>query len=292
MKRSFCILILLSLLLCACGRQEAVPVMLSAPPTVADSETAPQNRTVRVAVAQLLADSDLVRQMEQRFSQQTPYRLELSPNSNSTAVSVGQSGKADVLLVQQGTAVSQLVSAGYGDSAIPLFSDSLVLVGPAQDPAQVRSAETVAQAMVRIAQSDAVFVSRYDDSDVYRTEMRLWADAGVVIGNGRAWYKVARQGMSGTLQTAAEKGGYTLASREAFLREDTDLHILMQDVPALQNTYCAVPVSAQMFETVNAEGAEAFVQWLLQSDTQAWIQEYGTEDFGRPIFDMKTTMEG
>ena len=292
MKKSALILTLCLLLLCGCGRQEAVPVVVSAPPTVADSETLPANRTVRVAVTELLAQSDLLARLQVRFEQETAYKLELAPAANSTVVSVGQTGKADVLLVQQGTAASQFVAAGYGTREIAFLTDSLALVGPADDPADVRSADTVSQAMVRIAQSGAAFVSRYDDSDVYRAETRLWADAGIVIGNGRAWYTAARLGVSGTLQLAQEMNAYTLVEREAFLRAQSDLQILLEDIPGLCNTYCILPVDAGQFESVNAEGAEIFVQWLLQDSTKAWISDFGTEDYGRPIFDYKNILEG
>ena len=292
MKKCVLILTIVLLFLCACGRQEAVPVVVSAPPTIAARETLPANRTVRVAVSELLAQSALLSRIQTRFEQETDYKLEFAPAANSTVVSVGQSGKADVLLVQQGTAASQFIAAGYGTREIPFLTDSLVLAGPADDPAQVGSAQDISQAMIRIATSGATFVSRYDDSDVYRAETRLWADAGIIIGNGRDWYTAARLGAAGTLQTAQEKGAYTVAQREAFLREKTDLRIFMQDVPGLQNTYCVIPVSVGQFESVNADGAEAFVEWLTGDGTKSWIGDFGTEDFGRPLFNMTNTMEG
>lgn len=292
MKKSILTLILLLLFLCACGREPEVPVDETVPSTIPAADALPHNRTIHMAVTQMLADSPLLEQLRARFESETKYKLDFAPNANSTAISVGQSGKLDALLVQKGTAASQFVTSGYGVQEVPLFSDTLLIAGPADDPAGIASADTALQAMIRIAKSGSTFVSRYDDSDVYRAEMRLWADAGIIIGNGRSWYMPARQGMAATLQLATEKNAYVLAEKEAFLASGSSLTIYMEDDAQLQNTYVLVPVSAEQFESVNAEGVQIFLDWFLRSDTQSFIRSYGSESYGCPIFDMKTTMEG
>ena len=66
MKRALVLLCAL-LLLCSCARS-SVPTeaAVSAPPTIPQSRQLPENRTVRVCVTQMLADSPLAEQLRAR----------------------------------------------------------------------------------------------------------------------------------------------------------------------------------------------------------------------------------
>ncbi len=287
MKRAVVLLCVL-LLLSACARRDVpAEAVVSAPPTIPQTQRSlPENRTVRVCVTEMLADSPLMEQLRARFEAQSDYRLDFAVNPNSVAISVAGSGNADLLLVQRDTPTNQFITSGYGTSCEEWLCDSLVLAGPASDPAGVLQAQTAAEAMALIARSGATFVSRYDDSDVSRAETALWSQAGVVIGNGRKWYKAARLEMVGTLRYADEHGAYVLCERETFLQncQDLTLRVLLEDVPDLRTTFCIVPVSTEASDRVNTDGAAAFVSFLHSADTTAFITSYGTESYGCPIF--------
>ena len=150
------------------------------------------------------------------------------------------------------------------------------------------SAESGQQAMVRIAQSGAGFVSRYDDSDLAGIETRLWNRSGVVIGNGRSWYVPARKAMQGTLELAALKGMYTLSTREAFLRSSVrdQLHALLQNKPDLQETYVLLLLKEDIFDGVNVSGAETFSAFLRSNETRQFLTEYGTDSYGSAVYEV------
>ena len=290
MKKAIVLLCLL-LLLSACARADVpTEAVVSAPPTIPQSVSVPANRNVRVCVTEMLADSPVMEQLRTRFEAQSDYRLDFAVNPNSVAVSVAQSGNADVLLVQRDTPTEQFITSGYGVSCDEWLCDSLVLAGPASDPAQVRTAQTAAEAMAGIARSGALFVSRYDDSDVCRAESALWSQAGIVIGNGRKWYKAARLEMVGTLYLADENDAYVLCERETFLQNcgDLKLEILLDDASDLRTTYCIVPVSSDVSDRVNTQGADAFISFLRSENTRAFLTSYGTESYGCPIFTLPT----
>ena len=287
MKRSAWLLIAAVLLLCSCGRaRETAAPVLSAPPTISASETVPQNRDVHISVTEMLADSPMLEELCALFAQQTGYRAELSVNTDSVAVSVAETGKMDVLLAQQGTEASRFLAAGYAERSSDWLSSALVLAGPADDPAHTAEAQTAPQAFLRIAKTGSAFVSRYDDSDVNRLETRLWANAGVMIGNGKRWYKTARSSMTAALRQADALGAYILADRETFLRsaDETQLVILLADVPELTVAFCLLPVSAERFPSVNAQGAQAWIDFLQSASTKSFLQSYGTDRYGSPIF--------
>ena len=287
MKRALVLLCCL-VFLCACSRSGAsTEAVVSAPPTISQTRHLPENRTVRVCVTQMLADSSVMDALRARFEAQSDYRLDLAVNPNSVAVSVAQSGNADLLLVQSDTTTKQFIASGYGMSGTEWLHDSLVLAGPASDPAGVRECRSAAEAMAKIAGSGATFVSRYDDSDVCKIETALWSKAGVVIGNGRRWYKAARLEMVGTLHLADENKAYLLCEKETFLqnRGSVKLQILLEDAADLRTAYCIVPVSPELSDRINTDGAAAFAAFLQSAETAAYLASYGTEDYGQPVFE-------
>ncbi|MBQ7547164.1 MAG: hypothetical protein IJT41_09390 [Clostridia bacterium] len=282
------------LFLCACGRV-SVPtdVPITVMTTIPQTRSGPENRTVRVGVTQLLADSDLLLRLRRAFESQSDYRLEFAASADTSAVAVAQSGGADLLLVQQGMAADRFVSVGDGAQCIDWMHTSLILAGPADDPADVRASSSAAEAFSRIAKTTSLFVSRYDDSDLCIAEDRLWRDAGVSIGNGRSWYKAARMEMAGSLRMADSIGAYILCEKESFLqnRDEIKLEILLDGTPDLRVSYCVIPVRADIAERINASGALIFVEWLQGDEAKRIITTYGTDSYGCPIYDLENMEE-
>lgn len=281
------------LLLCACARTERpAQVSASVPATVPTTEPVsahvpPENRTVRVGMTQMLADTGLMYLLRSAFESQSDYRLEFAPSADATAVAVAQTGAVDLLLVQQGIAAERFLSVGYGTQSVPWLRGSLVLAGPADDPADVRTARSAAEAMARIAQTGCTFVSRYDDSDLCIAEDRLWSAAGVSVSGGRRWYKQARMEMAGSLRMADTEGAYILSEKETFLqnRDALSLEILLDGTEDMYIQYCIIPVSADTSARVNASGAAALADWLQSEEAMQLLTSYGTDSYGCPIFE-------
>jgi tungstate transport system substrate-binding protein len=93
-------------------------------------------------------------------------------------------------------------------------------------------------------------------------------------------------GMGDTLNITNERDGYTLADRGTYLslRDRLDLEILVEGDPSLLNIYHVIAVNPERYETINAAGAQAFIAFLLDAETQRVIGEYGVEEFGQPLF--------
>jgi tungstate transport system substrate-binding protein len=127
-----------------------------------------------------------------------------------------------------------------------------------------------------------VFVSRGDDSGTHAREKSLWEQAGV--GPGSPWYQETGQGMGATLRVAAEKAGYTLSDRATYLSQPDGLALLVEGDPGLLNVYHVIEVTARAGERVQPEAAAAFADWITGPDAQRRIGEFGTAEFGQPLF--------
>ena len=277
MRRSLACLLVLPVLLTACGSGTA--------PTASQSgEAKPSNPTILLATTTSTQDSGLLDLLVPDFEEKTGYTVKVIAVGTGAALAMGERGDADVLLVHAPAAEMKLVESGDVVDRRRVMHNDFVLVGPAEDPAQVKGMTDAAAALKRIAQTQALFISRGDDSGTHKKEKVLWQEAGVQPAG--AWYQESGQGMGATLKIASEKGAYTLTDRGTYLhlRDKLDLVILVEGDDRLQNIYHVMVVNPQKHPGVNAEGAKAFADYLTDPETQKVIGEYGKDRFGQPLF--------
>jgi tungstate transport system substrate-binding protein len=157
-----------------------------------------------------------------------------------------------------------------------MFND-FVVVGPAADPARVNGLRDTNDALKRIAEARAPFISRGDRSGTHAAELRLWQLAGVdpVAGRG-AWYREVGQGMGPALNTAAAQGAYVLTDRGTWLsfRNRQDLRIVVEGDARLFNQYGVMLVNPQRHPSVKAADGQRFIDWILSPAGQAAIAGY------------------
>ena len=189
----------------------------------------------------------------------------------------------DMLIVHARAAEEAFVADGFGTARYNLMYNDFVLVGPRSDPAGVEGAASATEALARIAAAEALFVSRGDDSGTHQKELDLWDGVADVAAASGGWYRETGSGMGATLNVATGMQAYTLTDRATWLAFENrgDLVILSQGDPDLFNQYGVIPVDPDNCPNVNATGATAFTEWLL-NDGQAAIA--GFETNGRQLF--------
>ncbi len=265
------------------SENENLPVQTTIAP---EGAVSPEHKTVRLSVCEAIGNSGFMKKLERAFEEDTDYLLEVSSNSNSTAVSVAEAGKADLLWILSSTASKRFVSAGYGMSGEDIISDCYVLAGPSDDPADVGSCTTLSEAFALICEEGtAGFVSRGDESDICMTEKSILAREGYVVGSGNSWYFNANTGMASSLVKADNRGSYILTEKETFLMLQDELEIeILIECEDTKNIYTLIDVSGEMFENINTEGAKAFRSWLQGENAVKLIEEYGVGEYGSEIF--------
>ena len=189
------------------------------------------------------------------------------------ALDMGRRGDADVLFVHDPVAEEKLVADGFGLQRWPVMYNDFVLIGPSNDPAQVRGKD-IAQALQKVAQSQAAFVSRGDKSGTHAAELRYWAMAGT--SNMGAGYKACGCGMGPALNMAASMGAYVLADRGTWLsfKNRADLAVLVQGDERLFNPYGVIAVNPAKHPHVKVKEAQRFIDWVTSPAGQAHIAAY------------------
>lgn len=250
----------------------------------------PEKTDVILATTTSTQDSGLLDYLIPKFEEDTGYVIKTIAVGTGAALAMGEKGEADVLLVHAPADEQKLVDAGIGINYQLVMHNDFVIIGPESDPAQILGTKTAAEALKKISDSGSVFISRGDDSGTNKMELKLWAAAGITPEVSEN-YQETGQGMGQTLNVAEQKGGYTLTDRATFLaqKENLSLVVLVEGEAALLNIYHVMQVNPEKFpeniaEKINTGGAQAFVEFMVSSETQEMIAEFGVDKYGEPLF--------
>ena len=230
-------------------------------------------------------DSGLLDELVPLFEEQTGFNVKVIAVGTGQALEMGRRGDADVLLVHAPAAEEQFVEEGYGVNRQLVMHNDFIIVGPASDPAELRSVPDAMSALRAIQTLEQTFVSRGDDSGTNKLELSIWAELGY-DPTGEGWYLESGQGMGATLQIANQREAYTITDRATYLAllDVLDLEILHEGDPSLLNIYHVMQVNPERSSNVQGESAAAFVEFMVSAEAQAVIAEFGVEKFGQPLF--------
>lgn len=244
----------------------------------------PENPEIILATTTSTRDSGLLDEILPIFQEKTGYNVKMVAVGTGQALAMGEEGNADVLLVHAPAAEKELMEKGFGLERTLVMHNDFVIVGPADDPAGIKNITKTMDAMAAIADQGAPFVSRGDDSGTNKMEISLWGKTDIVPAGD--WYIQTGQGMGDTLRVASEKFAYTLTDRATYLalKDTLELEILLEGDSALLNIYHVIVVNPDKWPKTNVAGAQAFAQFLVSSEIQEFIKEFGVEQYGQPLF--------
>lgn len=229
-------------------------------------------------------DTGLLDSLLPMFERETGIAVKPIAVGTGAALEMARRGDADAVLVHAPEAERAYVESGdLIDGRLIMHNDFLV-IGPSNDPAQVRGQKDAAAAMKAIAAGGS-FVSRGDGSGTEKKELALWKAAGVSPASIPKREETG-QGMGATLLVADARQTYTLTDRGTYLafKDRLSLVPLVEGDPQLRNIYHAYVVNPGKHPTAHRAEAARFVRFLVEPKVQAWIGEFGRARFGQPLF--------
>ena len=241
-------------------------------------------RPVTLSTTTSVQDTGLLDALLPDFERQTGIDVKVIAVGTGQALELARRGDADVALVHAPDLEREFIRQGHSAGHWRLMFNYFVIVGPAKDPAKVGSASTAAQAMKRIADAKAPFVSRGDKSGTNQKELALWKAAKVKPAGD--WYIEAGSGMGATLRLADEKDAYTLSDIGTYLSQKSRLRlvVLYEEGGDLLNQYSLMAVSPTKHPSVNYEGGMRLIRYFLAPATLKRIAAFGVDRFGQPLF--------
>ena len=211
------------------------------------------------------------------FTEKTGIDVRVVAVGTGQALKNAENGDGDVVLVHSKPDEEKFVADGWGVKRKDVMYNDYVIVGPAADPANVAGLKDAAEALKKIAEAEAPFASRGDESGTHKTELRLWQDAGndPHPASGQ-WYLETGSGMGATLNTAVGKHAYALTDRGTWLSfaNKSDFKVLVEGDPKLFNQYGVILVNPAKHKKVKAAEGQAFIDWLTGKEGQTAIASF------------------
>lgn len=219
------------------------------------------------------------------FTDKTGIEVRVVAVGTGQAIRNAANGDGDVLFVHAKPAEEKFVAAGDGVSRADVMYNDFVIVGPPSDPAGVAGSSDVVAALTKIAEAEAPFASRGDDSGTNKAELRLWKEAGIdVQASSGGWYRETGSGMGATLNTGTAMGAYVMTDRATWIAfgNKGDYEIAVEGDPKMFNQYGIILVNPETHPNVKADLGQQFVDWVLSDEGQAAIAGYTVD--GQQLF--------
>ncbi len=242
--------------------------------------------TLRLIATTTTENSGLMAHLLPCFTDATGINVQLVTMGTGQAVRVAANGDADLLVIHDPDADAAFMAAGHGIRSRKVMSNEFLLVGPSNDPANIQGLKKVDRALRQIRASEAIFVSRGDDSGTHKRELDIWRWAGLdPHGGDPRHYREVGGGMGKTLNIAAALNAYTLVDRGTWLsfKNRQQLVVLSAGDPRLLNTYTVLEINPQKHPYVHQADAKVLANWLTGEPGQKLIDEFRVD--GQRLFD-------
>ena len=232
--------------------------------------------TMRVAVTTSFHNSGLSDVLLPAIARDLGLDVRLLVVGTGQALRLGRAGDVDAILAHSRAAEEAFVAAGFATHRREIMYNDFVLIGPARDPAGIAGAGGAAEALAAVAEVEAPFVSRGDDSGTHGKELALWRAAGRNPEGFGTWYRPVGAGMGATLNTARAMNAYTMSDRASWLKfgNKGDLALLYSGDPALFNQYAYLPVNPERHPHVKGASGRRLEAWLASARARALIDGY------------------
>ncbi|KAB1194479.1 molybdenum transporter [Haloferax sp. MBLA0076] len=233
-----------------------------------------------LATATTAYDTGLLDALHDAFSARFGVRVKTLVQGTGAALRTAADGDADVVITHARSAEDAFLRAGHGVNRRDLMHNDFLVVGPSDDPAGIDSVGNDPIGAFRaIADSEALFLSRGDDSGTHRKEQALWTEAGITPA-GR-WYQATGDGMGDTLRQASRRGAYTLVDRGTYsVVADSSSLVPFVEGPLgggpeiLRNEYAVIATNPARHD-VNYTLAMAYIGFLTGREGQGIIRDFG-----------------
>jgi len=220
------------------------------------------------------------------FESKFGIRVDVIAVGTGKALKLAENGDVDITLVHAPAREIKFVEDGYGVKRREVMANYFIIVGPENDPAGVKSTDSVEEAFKRIAENGSAFASRGDDSGTHTKERNIWKTVLGSVPEGKNWYLESGKGMGETLTIADEKLGYTLSDSGSYLKysDKVDLKMLFVKPSALlYNPYGIMAVNPRKHPHVNYDGAMKLIDWMTSEEGQGLIGGY-RDKLGNRLF--------
>lgn len=281
----FSVMLILSMLMTACAKASPTVEVPAGPTPFAETQK------MILATTTSTQDSGLLEFILPDFEALYNIQVDVIAVGTGQAITLGQDGNADVLLVHARAKEDEFMANGHGLRREDVMYNDFVILGPAADPVGIKGMTVAADAFKKIADAQAEFISRGDDSGTHTKEKAIWKAAGIEPAGD--WYVSSGLTMGEVLTMTDEKQAYTLSDRAtylAFKSKGLELEVLVEGDKTLFNPYGVISVNPNKGAHIRNDLANLFIDWIISVPVQEKIASFGKDEFGQSLFYPSSTL--
>jgi len=242
---------------------------------------------VRCAVIGGMTMTGLWPEISKMFEAETGYHVEVVATGERPILDKAiRAGQVDLLTMHSGDITTDIIADGIGVNMRPWTRNELVIVGPTNDPAQIRGMTNGAAALRKIAAARAHFV---DFQGIGSREMShtLWRLAEVEP-KGDWVIKDDTVSKWNILQFCRSNDacvvvGYIPAMMGKM--SSAGMEVLVKGDPVMRRPYIVMEANPAKFPQANHAGARALSDFLLSPKVQQFLSDFGRQTPGNhPLF--------
>lgn len=263
---------------------------------IIDFNNAQNPKKITLATTTSTFDSGLLDYLLPKFTEATGIEVNVLSVGTGQAISYGQSGDVDGILVHSRPREDAFVNdtggqIPFGVHRVCIMYNDFIIIGHNSNPAKLEAMDNITLVMAKLKDSinsgNSTFYSRGDSSGTYSKELSLWSL--ISITPDTYWsgqpekYTETGQGMGSTLLMVFQdyrNAGYTLIDRGTWLSFNdtyTNLDILAESVVGedyLLNPYGFIPVNPDRHSHAKYESVLRLGGFLTSPYGQSLIGEY------------------
>ncbi|MBY0589292.1 hypothetical protein K2X85_19125 [bacterium] len=234
-----------------------------------------------------MMDTGFWQGVTERFTQQTGIAVEVvAVGPKHIIAGPFERGEADLITMHACDTIINLVADGHGIDPQPWARNDLLLVGPKNDPAQIKGEPDAVAALRKIIHAKAKFLVHQSlgTNEVLhdllaKGELELNPDATISLPIDRH---------RTLLKRAASEQAYTIVGRIPFLNgkiPNDGLEIMVRDDPRMRRPYVVVVRTSRGSTDLAQQSALKLAAFLKSAESQAWIKTFGAGVLDdRPLF--------
>src|SRR5210317_131869 len=123
-----------------------------------------EDKIIKMSTTTSTQASGLLDVLLPELGKDTGIQVKVIAKGTGAAIRDGIDGNVDVIFVHAKAREEKFVAYGYGTQRYAVMHNDFVILGPADDPAKIKGKTNASEALKQIADAQALFISRGDDS--------------------------------------------------------------------------------------------------------------------------------
>ena len=231
---------------------------------------------VRLAVTSSFHNSGLSEHLIPHLETDLEIDIQLIVVGTGQAIKLGKNGDVDAILVHSKPDEEEFVKTGFANHRREIMFNEYVVLGPTDDPAQIKFADNLREAFRNLSKAKTEFVSRGDLSGTHKKEMEIWKEINFDPKKFSTKYISVGSNMGKAINIAVAFDAYILSDKATWLNHKNkgNLEIQFEGDLLLHNQYSFLPINKDKHSHVESKLVKRIEEWLVSERAKKLINSY------------------